>query len=78
MSDYLRNIARPILRIESLLHHPVERRMRPIPDPSYKPVLYWIDMDVIDMTCEVVFIANRMLPVSALPDAALSLGDATT
>jgi hypothetical protein len=35
--------------------------MRPIPDSRYKSMLDGIDMDVIDMTREIVLIANRML-----------------
>lgn len=31
-------------------------------------------MDVIDMTREIVLVANRVLPVASLPDTALTFG----
>ena len=52
----------------------MERRIRPIPDPFHEPVLNRIDMDVIDVTPKIVLIANRVLPITPLPDAALPLG----
>jgi hypothetical protein len=33
-------------------------------------------MDVIDMTLEIAFVADGMLPIAALPDAAFALGGA--
>ena len=48
--------------------------MGPIPDPRYKSMLDRIDMDVIDMTPTIVLIADRVLPITPLPDAALPLG----
>ena len=35
-----------------------------------------VDMDVIDMPREIVLVANRMLPVAPLPDAAFAFGGA--
>ena len=46
--------------------------MGPIPDPCDKSMLDRIDMDVIDVTRQIVLIANRMLPVAPLPDATLA------
>ena len=39
-------------------------------------MFYGIDVDVIDMTREIVFIANLMSPEAALPDAAFALAQA--
>jgi hypothetical protein len=35
-----------------------------------------VDMDVIDMTREIVLIANGMLPTAPLPDTAFAFGGA--
>ena len=48
--------------------------MGPIPDPRYKSMLDRIEMDVINMTLKIVLIANCMLPIAPLPDAALAFG----
>jgi hypothetical protein len=48
--------------------------MGPIPDPRYKSMLNRIDMDVVDVTPKIVFIADRVLPITPLPDATLPLG----
>ena len=48
--------------------------MRPIPDPRQQPVLDRVDVDVVDMTSEVVLVANGVLPIAPLPDAAFSFG----
>ena len=50
--------------------------MRPIPDSLYKAMLDRIDMDVVDVTRQVLLIANSVLPITSLPDAALALGGA--
>jgi len=39
-------------------------------------VLHRIDMDVIDVTREIVFITNLMLPEAPLRDAAFALAQA--
>jgi len=33
-----------------------------------------VDMDVVDVTCEIVLVADRMLPKSALPNTSLAFG----
>jgi hypothetical protein len=45
--------------------------MRPIPDPCHKPVLDRIDVNVIDVTREIVRVANGVFPITPLSDAAL-------
>jgi hypothetical protein len=73
----MRDIAGPILGIDSKLDHAMERRIRPIPDPRHEPVLDRVDMDVIHMTREVVLIAYGMLSVAPLPNSAFAFGGAT-
>src|SRR4030088_2566312 len=73
----MRNIAGPILWIDSKLDHATERRIRPIPDPRHEFVLDRVDMDIIQMTREAVLIADGMLPVAPLPNSAFAFGGAT-
>jgi hypothetical protein len=48
--------------------------MGPIPDPCDQSMLDRIDMDVVDVTSQIVLIADRVLPITPLPDATLPLG----
>ena len=48
--------------------------MGPIGYMGDVPVFHWIEMNVINMSFEIRFIANSVLPIAALPDALLSLG----
>jgi len=73
---HLRHITRPILGIDPELHHAVERRIRPIRYPRHKPMLDRVDMNVIDVSREIIVIANDMLPIAPLPDAAFAFGGA--
>jgi hypothetical protein len=73
-SAAIRDIACPILGIDSKLHHTMERRIRPIADSRHEPVLDRVDMDVIHMTREIVLIANGMFPIAPLPDATFAFG----
>src|SRR6266436_9925026 len=72
----IREIACPILGIDPELHHAVERRIRPIRYPRHKPMLDRVDMNVIDVSREIIVIANGMLPIAPLPDAAFAFGGA--
>ena len=42
------------------------------PDPFHKPVLDRVDMNVVDVTGKIVFVANGVLPVAPLPDTAFT------
>ena len=44
--------------------------MRPVRDAGDVAMLLRIDMDVVDAPAQVVFVANPLFPVAALPDAA--------
>ena len=42
--------------------------MRPVADTLYVSVLDRIEMDVIDVALEIVFVADLMFPETALPE----------
>jgi hypothetical protein len=70
----IRDIARPVLGINSEFYRTVKRRMRSIHDPSHQPMLDRADVDVVDMTRKVALVANGVLPVTPLLDAAFAPG----
>src|SRR5262245_31221460 len=47
------------------------RRVRPVLDVGDEPVLDWIEPSVVDVVRVVPIVADRVLPVAALPDPAL-------
>ena len=51
--------------------------MRPIGYAPDVTMLYWIEMDVIDMAFVIRPVSNGMFPVSPLPDALFTLADLT-
>lgn len=48
--------------------------MRPISDLRHIAMLDRIDVDVVDVTGEIIFITNGVLPIAPLPYAAFALG----
>src|SRR5580700_9272354 len=60
-------ISCPVLRQYSLSHIAMKRRMRPIANAGHDAVFHRIVMDVIDMSLEVLLVADRVFPVSSLP-----------
>src|SRR5690348_6682930 len=46
--------------------------MRPISDPRHQAMLDGIVMDVVDVPAKVGFVADRVLPKTALPDGTLA------
>jgi hypothetical protein len=60
-------VARPIRRQQTFPHISMKRRMWPIEPLPHETMLHWIKMDVIDVSREVAFIANGMLPEPPLP-----------
>ena len=70
--DVLGMIARPVHRVVSKSYMAMERGPGPVAHPRDQPMLDGIDVDVIDMPNEVAFIPNGVLPIAALPDAALA------
>ena len=71
-----REIARPILGTDFQSYHAVERRIRPIPDPRHQTVLDRGDVGAVRMTVKIAPVADGMLPIAALPDAASAVGGA--
>jgi hypothetical protein len=68
-------IASPVRREYSLFNEAVETAVRPIGYAVDVAVFHRIEMNVIDVSLEIFIIANRVLSVSALPDAFFSFGD---
>ncbi len=50
-----------------LSHVPMKRRVRPVANTGHESVLYRIEMNVVDMAFEIVFVANGVLPEPSLP-----------
>lgn len=66
----------PLQRIGAEPNPPVKRGIRPIPHARRVAVLDRIEMDVIDVPCKIDPVAQRVLPITALPNPALALGGA--
>ena len=69
----LTEVAGPVLWQQALSHKSVKRGKRPIADTRDKTMLHRIEMNVIDVPREIRFVAQRVLPVTPLPDAPFSL-----
>ena len=50
--------------------------MRPIRGAGGVPVLHRVEVDVIDVPVQVVFVADQVFPVASLPDAAFATAKA--
>ena len=68
-------ISSPIRGENSLLNEAVEAAVRPIGYAIDVAMFHRVEVDVIDVSLEILIISNRVLPVSALPDSFLTLGD---
>ena len=53
----------------------LETTVRPIADTPDQPVLHGIEVSVINAAGKIGFVANRMFPISALPQSPLALGE---
>src|SRR5690606_38695671 len=62
---------RPIRRIHPSTHRAMKGGIRPIHHASDVAVLERVDMDVIHVTAKILLVADLVLPVAPLPDAAL-------
>src|SRR5580704_4738592 len=69
----LAQIARPILRENSIAHITVEGGVRPVGHPVHQSVLDRIEVNVIDVALKVSVVAYRVFPVSALPQRHLAI-----
>src|SRR3954447_21370987 len=65
----------PTLRIHPQRHAPAEAGKRPIPRMPRKSVLHRIEMDVIHVNGMIPIVADRVLPIPALPNPSLALAD---
>ena len=65
-------IAGPIGGVAAEADHAVKGRIRPIPDARDVAVPDRVEMDVIGVAPKIGFVAQRVLPITALPDAALA------
>src|SRR5262249_43239293 len=72
-SPIIAPIAAPIFREDAVAHIAMERGIRPVSNSIYEFVFHWVEVNVICMTLEVTLIANRVLPISALPQRDLSV-----
>jgi hypothetical protein len=59
-------------RIQPDVNAPTNRRMRPIRRSRHETVLDWVEMRVVHVSREVAIIADRVLAVSPLPNAAFA------
>ena len=62
-----------MFRQEALRHVAVKAAMRPVGDAGYQSVLHGIVVDVIDMALKIRVVADRVLPIAALPNAFFAL-----
>jgi hypothetical protein len=69
------NVAAPIGRQQSLFDVSVKTAVRPILDLQNMSMLDRVVVNVIDVTRQIVVAANRVLPVTPLPDAFIALFD---
>ena len=58
----------PLLRIDTLLHIPVEGGVGPIFNAPHQAMFHRIEMQVIHVPPEIAFVTDHMLPVPALPE----------
>ena len=72
----IQSVTRPRLVINALPHPAGKRRMRPLADQLHKTMFDRIVMNVIHMPGVIALIANGVFPITALPDAPLSLAQA--
>jgi hypothetical protein len=73
---FIANSAGPIDRIGTEPDPAAKRGEWPVPHADGVAVLHRIEMDVIEVTHEVVLAAQGVLPVPPLPDPALGFGGA--
>src|SRR3546814_18103326 len=53
----------------------MQRRIRPIHGPRDVSMFHRIEVAVIDVALQVVFVADQMLPIPPLPDTAFAFAD---
>src|SRR5262245_16413285 len=68
----LLNDSRPVLRQPALPNIAMERREWPMAHARNETVLDWIVMDVVHVPVQIHFVADRVLPETALPQRILA------
>src|SRR6185437_4586325 len=68
-------VDRPIKRIKADRRAPTKAPKRPIGGMRHKSVLHRIEMDGVHVNSVIRVIADRMLPIPALPNAGFALAD---
>ena len=66
--EHIFTASRPIRRINTPLHKPMKRRIRPIAYTSDQAMLERVDVNVIHVRTKIRLIANQVFPISTLPD----------
>ena len=61
-----------ITRLRGVAMVSMERRKRPILDLVDMAMLHWIEPTIIDVVVKIAFVADEVLPITALPDTALA------
>src|ERR1700730_13582034 len=67
--------AEPIRRIKPCRHASAKAGKRPIAGTFRQTVLYRVEVDVVQMGRIVPIVADRALPIAALPDSAIALSN---
>jgi hypothetical protein len=71
-ADRFPNVTAPIRRQEPLRDKAMEAAVWPIARFDHVTVLHGIKMNVIDVALQVSVVANRVLPIAALPNSLLA------
>lgn len=69
-------VAGPIRGIDAARHQTMKRGMRPVRDAGDVAMFHRVEMNVVDMPRDIVVVAQRMLPIAPLPDAAFGFARA--
>jgi hypothetical protein len=72
---YVADIATPVSWQQSTRDITTEAAMWPVAHAGCISVLYWIEMNVIDMAREVSVVADGMLPIATLPNSLVAFRD---
>jgi hypothetical protein len=69
----LPEVSGPVLRQQAGTHVAMKRRIRPIAHSSDKAVFHGVEVDVIDVSFEILLVTNCVFPESTLPQRGLAI-----
>jgi hypothetical protein len=69
----LPHVSAPIGRKPTPFDKPMKAAMRPVRYARYVSMLHGIEVDVVDVAIEICVVANRVFPITTLPDALFAL-----